>query len=134
MTNADADAPRRPLTLVGYWGDSHVATGWPDVHDFVDDRWDSGERLEVGLYLTYGLVARAWMGYSRCRYGDLDLTDGIYLWPQGLAHYVIEHNVRLPDQFVQHVRRQEELADGVRVDDTWWRQYSRLPQSDNSPG
>lgn len=67
------------------------------------------------------------MGYSPCRLcglasnGNLDLTDGTYIWPEGLAHYVLEHSVRLPDEFIHHVRAQQEMTDGVRVDETWWR-------------
>jgi hypothetical protein len=67
------------------------------------------------------------MGYSPCRLcdnvtnGNLDLTDGSYLWPQGLAHYVRDHHVRLPAEFVAHVRLRDELSDGVQVDESWWR-------------
>ena len=39
--------------------------------------------------------------------GCRELSDGTYVWPEGLAHYVEEHNVRLPQQFVDHV-----LAEG----------------------
>ena len=53
--------------------------------------------------------------------GNLDLTDGVYLWPEGLAHYVREHDVRLPDEFTEHVRRRKALNDSITVDETWWR-------------
>jgi hypothetical protein len=32
--------------------------------------------------------------------GGRDLTDGVWMWPEGLAHYVERHAVRLPDEFV----------------------------------
>lgn len=32
------------------------------------------------------------------------LTDGTYAWPAILAHYVERHHVRLPDEFMTHVR------------------------------
>jgi hypothetical protein len=53
------------------------------------------------------------MGYSFCRFecgipnnamGDSDLSDGEWLWPEGLAHYVERHSVRLPDEFIQTMR------------------------------
>jgi hypothetical protein len=116
-----------PLRLIGYWSGGYGTNDWPDARDFVDDGWDDEERIDVGLYLRRGLVARAWMGYSSCRLcgnatnGCLDLTDGVYLWPEGLAHYVLDHKVRLPRQFVDHVHAREELADDVRVDESWWR-------------
>lgn len=53
--------------------------------------------------------------------GNLDLTDGIYIWPEGLAHYVFDHHVRLPPEFVEHVQARNELADDVHVDERWWR-------------
>jgi hypothetical protein len=36
--------------------------------------------------------------------GDSDLTDGIWVWPQGLEHYVRHHHIRLPGQFIQTMR------------------------------
>ena len=36
---------------------------------------------------------------SRC------LTDGTWSWPEGLPHYITDHHVRLPDDFVAHMRR-----------------------------
>ena len=115
-----------PLILIGYWADGPGNERWPDVREFVDEEWSEEERVEIGLYLGYGLVARAWMGYSTCRFcgsnnENLDLTDGVYLWPEGLAHYVREHGVRLPQEFAEHVRRREALTDGITVDETWWR-------------
>ncbi|MFL6172915.1 MAG: hypothetical protein ACJ716_08480, partial [Marmoricola sp.] len=116
---------------IGYWSGGYgLDDGWPDVSGFVDPSWDEDERIDVGLYLQSGLVARAWMGYSPCRLcdeqknGNLDLTDGVYIWPEGLAHYVREHQVRLPRDFVAHVRARAELADDVTVDDSWWRHAS----------
>ncbi|WP_405065332.1 hypothetical protein OG558_25740 [Kribbella sp. NBC_01510] len=118
---------QKPLILIGYWSGGYADGGWPDVRDFVDQDWDEDERVDVGIYLRNGLVARAWLGFSRCRLcdnaanGNLDLTDGIYIWPEGLAHYVFDHHVRLPPEFVEHVQARNELADDVHVDERWWR-------------
>ena len=126
MTAANPFA--QPLVLLGYWaGGTGDNDAWPDASDFVDADWDEEERLDVGVYLKHGLVARAWMGYSPCRLcdertnGNLDLTDGVYIWPEGLAHYVLDHHVRLPPEFVAHVGARDELTDEVKVDDAWWR-------------
>lgn len=32
------------------------------------------------------------------------LTDGLWLWRQDLSHYVRRHHVRLPDEFILHIR------------------------------
>lgn len=39
--------------------------------------------------------------------GSCDFTDGVWIWPEGLAHYVEKHDVILPDDFVQHAARQQ---------------------------
>jgi uncharacterized protein (DUF952 family) len=36
--------------------------------------------------------------------GDSDLYDGEWVWPEGLAHYVERHAVRLPEDFVESMR------------------------------
>jgi len=56
------------------------------------------------------------MGHSHCRFdecsvpdqqmGSRDLTDGTWVWPEGLAHYVEAHEVSLPEAFVEHSVRQ----------------------------
>jgi hypothetical protein len=50
--------------------------------------------------------------------GDSDLTDGTWLWPQGLVHYVAVHGVALPQEFVAHVSAKggvvSDLSDDLR--------------------
>jgi hypothetical protein len=38
------------------------------------------------------------------------LTDGVYVWPGDVAHYVRTYNVRLPTGFIEHV-----MASGFTV-------------------
>lgn len=116
------------LTRLGYWlGDE--APGWPDVRSFIDPGWDVDERAEVALYLRQGSVAARYMGFSFCRIcgenvGALELSDGTFLWPQGLAHYVSEHSVRMPHRFVQHMNERRNELEEAAVDDRWWRGLS----------
>ena len=86
------------LIRAGYWK-SDTDERWPDPRSMVDPKLPEAERDEVVSYLRRGFVVRLWMGYSPCRIcgannGDLDVTDGVYIWPDGLAHYVDAHNVR----------------------------------------
>ena len=69
----------------------------------------------LAAYLRAGRVVVAWHGYARCRFrcwtprrklGSSDLTDGVYIWPEGLAHYVEKHHVKPPAGFLHHVREQ----------------------------
>jgi hypothetical protein len=77
-------------------------------------------------YLHGGTIARAYTGYSLCRLcgvlnGTLEFSDGVYLWPQGLGHYVEEHAVRLPDEFVQHATTRLGVLEEDAADLTRWR-------------
>lgn len=37
--------------------------------------------------------------------GSKCLTDGNWVWPEGLAHYIEAHEVRLPDEFVDGMQK-----------------------------
>lgn len=112
------------LQRVGYWGDRD--RGLPDPRALVDESWEAAERHLVTDYLVRGFVARAYLGYSACRIcgaqnGSLEFTDGVFLWPEGLAHYVTAHAVRLPANFVDHVRSFTDEIEAADVDEAWWR-------------
>jgi hypothetical protein len=115
----------KPLRGIGYWR-SEREPELPDPRDFVDPTWDEHDRNVVASYLLEGFVAHAFMGYSPCRLcdkgdnGDLDRTDGTYVWPSGLAHYLTEHGVRLPDEFVSHVWGMIDLNEATSRDLEWW--------------
>lgn len=89
--------------------------------DYKDD-----ERLEVARYLDQGTIVEVYRGWSHCRIcgfernGHADLTDGTYVWPEGLAHYVREHRVRLPERFTTHVTARLEQLRNVEIDELWW--------------
>jgi hypothetical protein len=123
--NAVTPGGQEPLILVGYWRrDSEP--GWPDPVDFVDGAWDPAERQKVAEYLTRGFQARAYRGYSWCRFceednGFQELSDGVYVWPEGLAHYLTDHEVRLPEPFVAHVLSMDEAFEILPYNESWWR-------------
>jgi hypothetical protein len=116
------DGRELSLRIIGYWRSDHEPQ-WPDVHDFVDPDWDRRERDVVVGHLYSGMRVRQFMGFSTCRFcgepnGTSESTDGKYVWPEGLAHYLLEHNVRLPAEFVEHA-----LANRIGwppVDASWW--------------
>lgn len=120
------------LRRIGYWGAGYgLANGhYPNPTAFVDPSLDEEERDLVVTYLRNGVVARAYMGYAPCRLcdkrdnGNLELTDGVYLWPQGLAHYVADHSLRLPQEFVHHIDRMEEALSAAR-----WTRHGGLGRS-----
>lgn len=109
------------LIRIGYWR-SDVSPDLPHPRGLVDESWASDGRDLVVAYLRGGLPVLHAVGFSPCRMCDLaangsaDLTDGNFLWPEGLAHYVEHHDVRLPAEFERHaVARREALeADAIR--------------------
>ncbi len=127
----DPLAPRE-LIEIGYWrGEGHPEL--PRAGDFVDTSWDDDERFEVIAHLEHGMIARMCMGPSRCRFcgapnGSLNLTDGTYVWPEGLAHYLREHQVRLPDVFVDHVGACSERWETATYARDWWRGFARADE------
>ena len=83
----------------------------PHPGDLVDPHWPIRERELVAAYLDAAPDVEHWMGYAYCRlgcdggFGTTDKSDGTYLWPEGLSHYVLKHSVRLPEDFIQHIRK-----------------------------
>jgi hypothetical protein len=81
---------------------------------------------DVLAYLTTAaLVESVELGFSHCRIPDCphfnkrsaavgcaNLTDGVFLWPEGLAHYVSAHSLQLPPTFQHHIERVIELWRG----------------------
>ncbi len=93
------------LILIGYWrGDD--APDWPLAQEWVDPKWDPKERLVSIDWLRSGAPIIHWRGLSKCRFcgrrnGASELSDGVYIWPEGLRHYLEEHRLRLPQAIVR---------------------------------
>ena len=89
------------LRVIGHWLGPHEPN-WPDVLDFVDpDASAVGRKILAVRLESAPRTDRAYMGYSTCRIcgclnGNGEFTDGTFVWPEGLAHYVGAHNVVLP--------------------------------------
>ncbi|GAB2585322.1 hypothetical protein Aab01nite_53020 [Paractinoplanes abujensis] len=112
------------LRLIGYWDGE-----WPDVCGFLSETEDP-VRASVAAFLRSGRTLVASPGFSVCRLcgarnGSTDLTDGShFVWPSGLAHYVEDHGVRLPEEVVARSRGpivDPGDTDDVTVDGEWWR-------------
>eukprot|EP00752_Nemacystus_decipiens_P001353 g1342.t1 len=132
-----------PLIEVGFWADPRDDRDKrPNPAQLVDEDWGkTAAALAVALYLRSGFLESFELGYSFCRLGCFagsgggsesrgpgnsnklmgctTLTDGKYVWPEGLAHYVIEHSVRVPEEFIKHslgnLRALREAQEGGRL-------------------
>ena len=119
------------LRLIGYWIDVD-GPDLPDPTAFVDPTWDMDERRIVANYLGADRPNSVGSGCSPCRIcgypnGFDDFTDGVFQWPEGLAHYVGDHAVRLPDEVIQHATAPTDSVNPVTLLDRdtlinteWW--------------
>jgi hypothetical protein len=105
--------PRIPRG-VGYWGvargDGSLYNRLPRPQALVRPGWHAGELSLIAAYLCNGRPAGYWCGLAHCRFegcdqslGSSDLTDGQWIWPDGLEHYLLEHAVCLPEEFISHM-------------------------------
>lgn len=124
--------PKNPtLIAIGLWHSTLEPT-LPDPAWFVDEHWDEQEKQAVLQHLqnSYALPY-PYAGKSWCRFacgeremGNEDMTDGTYLWPSGLPHYILHHNVKLPQIVLQTMLStpitRYNFAIDFSVDMEWW--------------
>jgi hypothetical protein len=120
----------RCLNLMGYWCQDAEAFRQALAHDgdtdavvvedvavndpihprrFVDPSWEKDHRHQIIRYLKEAPMVRRYRDLSYCRFGcgwngSREHSDGVWLWPEGLSHYVEQHDVMLPEAFVIHVK------------------------------
>lgn len=94
--------------MLGYWH-AEPADGYSHPQPLVDHAWEAARRDLIVQYLRRGVRSGYCLGFSYCRFGCRPRTNGcaefcddIWCWPEGLAHYVEVHDIRLPDEFVAH--------------------------------
>jgi hypothetical protein len=117
----------------------------PFIHPrrLVDSAWAREDRSRVVQYLSGARAVAHAGGSSYCRFGCgltgcAERSDGVWLWPEGLAHYVQHHAVRLPEEFVSHIRNrgycpspaEEAPMDFLCQSSSFWRSWcaSQKPQ------
>lgn len=81
----------------------------PDPKDFIDESWPVEERKIIAGYLDVQPVWESWMGYSACRIcgttnGSQCKSDGKYVFPEGFSHYILNHSVKPPIEFLTHIK------------------------------
>ena len=107
----------RALRSVGYWiededldyNDDDGGLELPDPRILLAVLGPCQVNKRVLAYLRSGRQVASFMGCSYCRFrcgvpdeemGCCDLTDGVWVWPEGLAHYIEAHQVPLPEAFI----------------------------------
>jgi hypothetical protein len=123
---------KKQLIGIGYWH-SIYESDFPDPGNFVDKEWGKEEKERILRYLKSGRsMPYTAMGVSWCRFrcgvshlGAGEFTDGKYVWPEGLAHYIDKHEVRLPTDVVAFMLSNKNpvvvSGDDIFIDWTWWK-------------
>ncbi|WP_284720215.1 hypothetical protein [Polyangium sorediatum] len=91
----------------GFWREgSDGCEECPSVFDWIDPEWKSGVDVDrVVRYLESSpyVLATSADACAICRNVERVAlayrTDGAWYWPDDLAHYIVQHEVRLPDEF-----------------------------------
>ena len=115
----------RMLKAIGFWIKDLSDESYPAPQELVGALPEE-QRRSLARYLESGATFEQYFGYAWCRFvcgasesgtrgprdsfaagmdtrlGTRDLTDGTWVWPEGLAHYVREHGVVLPEEFMEH--------------------------------
>jgi hypothetical protein len=125
------------LKAVGYWITELQDEKLPAPQELVGVM-PADQRARLADYLAAGMTQASYLGMSWCRFGcgvdfelmgSRDLTDDAWVWPEGLAHYVREHQVVLPDEFVAQA-----LSRGTPVVAGWIQlDFERAMQQVDSP-
>lgn len=100
---------------IGYWYQPNDLTGLgprlPEPSFLVLPGWiEPQQKQQLLRYLRSAPLFEVYRGYSWCRFhcsasdcemGNREFWDGDWVWPEGLAHYIENHDVKLPDAFVR---------------------------------
>ena len=110
---------------VGFFSDlPHGIPSEPSVESLVASCPQQDEDRLVN-YLRCGVLFIACPGVVRDVLSKSDsiigcahiLTDGVWAWPEDLAHYVSRYHVRLPSAFAEHASlNQWTVPNGIRVE------------------
>jgi len=124
-------------------GHSYCRCGCTEISWTKTDDPSKGEYREMRFSFRVGtdraqrtVVERDFGHYIRSdrplHNGNRFYCDDVWCWPEGLAHYVETHGIRLPDEFVAHAAARDFRASGrvanpetIRPDDRFWREWCK---------
>ena len=83
----------------------------PLLSEWVDTTWNPPDKTELARYVAKApIILASGTTKAPCPMCSTMLStsdyqsDGDWLWPVDLSHYVSEHGVRIPDELVLHIR------------------------------
>lgn len=85
----------------------------PEVGDFVDPAWAPSDKNKLIEYISDSPIIMCTSWSERCKLCEASIpvetyhSDGHWLWPDSLVHYLCNHDVMLPSHLVDHIRKTE---------------------------
>jgi hypothetical protein len=123
------------LRGIGFWFEPVFPSDLPSPEALAASNWDADEKAAVVRYLRSGHHYETYRGWSWCRFncgaedstmGHSEFTDGVWVWPEGLSHYVEVHDVELPEEFVEAALSKSEQAETkARFSLDWWIRWGK---------
>ena len=94
------------MKRIGYWRrtkDSTENLPWPEEGHLPQDIKEL-----IFRHLMGGTITSHWMGWSTCRVcgkmnGSVCMTDGEFEYPEGYAHYILDHNIQPDSELLSKV-------------------------------
>lgn len=107
------------LRPVGYWT-SRRGDGLPDPRQLMSVKWERDRRSMIAAYLSSAAVLERLDSKQTCSIcgadgGRKERTDGVWRWPEMLAHYVAQHGVQLPQEFIAQMEQEDFRPPDVNV-------------------
>ena len=91
---------------IGYWRQYETENSelpWP-----TEGRLPTETKELIAKFLNSGKELYAWRGFSTCRIcgklnGSVCLTKDNFIYPEGYAHYIVDHNIQPDLDLLVHV-------------------------------
>ena len=131
------------MNLIGYW-QSSSRDEQTLIHPriLVKERpYDDNEKAAIVRYMQLGVPCNHYRGFSGCRIcgkilGTHERTDGKWVWPDKMDHYVDEHNIALPEEFLHTMSENNYEVPNVHLssnivgyDTEFWCKWSNARQT-----
>jgi hypothetical protein len=121
------------MHLIGYWIESLRNERWCAPQE-VTGVLEPEARARLVEYLDAGECCGHFRGISWCRFacgclemGSKERTDGRWVWPEGLSHYVRLHHVVLPEEFVAHALELPSKTSAQPERESFWQELFTSP-------
>jgi len=99
----------------GFWRVNPSSDAYlPELSAWIDPTWNPNDKDKILAYLENSpMVVASTSVRTPCLICDEALnssnfqSDGVWLWPEDLKHYIHMHHVKIPSSFENHIRQNE---------------------------